>query len=57
MGSFKCWSMFETDKRIKKTFAIFIVKVCLTIKQNILTSRFITKLLTTNMTPYGKKNY
>ena len=50
---FKCWSMNETERRIKKTFAIFILKVCVTTKQNVLISRFIHKSLTTNMSPYG----
>ena len=57
MICFMCWSMNETERRIKKTFAIFILKVCVTIKQNVLISRFIHKLLTTNMPPYGQKKY
>ena len=55
MICFMCWSMNETERRIKKTFAIFILKVCVTIKQNVLISRFIHKLLTTNMLSYGQK--
>ena len=54
---FKCWSMNETERRIKKAFAIFILKVCVTIKQNVLISHFIHKLLTTNVPPYGQKKY
>ena len=54
---FKCWSMNETERRIKKTFAIFILKVCVTIKQNVLISRCVHKLLTKNMPPYGQEKY
>ena len=57
MISLMCWSMNETERRIKKTFAIFILKVCVTIKQNSLISRIIHKLLTTNMPAYGQKKY